>query len=129
MTQFEQGTEGPKHILWLALSDQNRIQALSEAFEDDEDIGIVASMSPPQEAKPGIAVFQDDTIELLQNYRSSMADAFQAVLLTENTAKRRGEDFLLTLNSDTGSILSVIKAASEFRDQVLTLKNDVQRRK
>ncbi|WP_019960142.1 ATP-binding protein [Woodsholea maritima] len=115
-------------VIWIALDDQIRSQAICEALDDPDEYRLYCQMDPPVE-RVGIALFNDESVARLNADQAHMADAFQTILLTENTSSRRGADFLLRPDSDVGSILSVIRAAGEFREQVLSLKKDVQRRK
>lgn len=116
-------------IIWLALSDENRVRALKSALDDEDEYRLFSQLDMPMDNRVGIAVFDDETIHTLSDVRSNMGEAFQAILLTETTNKRRGADFLLRPDSDIASIVSVIESAGEFRDQVQSLKKDVQQRK
>jgi len=112
-------------VLWLRV----RSEALSELVRQatGEAIDVVTDAALPDGCSVAIAVADDGHAELIDTLRMDGAVGLQTILVAEG-GQSGSADFVLPPDVDEQVMRSVITAALDFRNQVVSLKTDVANR-
>ena len=112
--------------IWVRLAETALVRTyLLERF--GSAVTTVATL--PEGATIGLVIVDDLHRDDLLAASGHNAGALQSILLTADTSAGARADFVLPVDVDIESVKSVLRAAKDFHDQVMSLKSDVARRK
>ncbi|WP_297730451.1 ATP-binding protein [uncultured Maricaulis sp.] len=103
--------------------------AVSKSLLDSFGDAVIHSATLPDGAMIGIVIADDAHVEAITHAANHNAGALQSILITDDPATGTRADFVLPNDVDIESIMSVLRSAKEFHDQVMSLRADVARRK
>lgn len=115
--------------IWVRLDESPLAAAVSRSLLDSFGDAVIHSATLPDGATIGIVIADDAHVEAITHAANYNAGALQSILITDDPATGTRADFVLPNDVDIESIMSVLRAAKEFHDQVMSLRADVARRK
>lgn len=115
--------------IWVRLDESPLAAAVSKSLLDSFGDAVIHSATLPDGAMIGIVIADDAHVEAITHAANHNAGALQSILITDDPATGTRADFVLPNDVDIESIMSVLRAAKEFHDQVMSLRADVARRK
>lgn len=123
------GATGITDAVWLNMQASPLVEAVRGYLESEFGDKLVAGDTLPEDVTVGIAIADDAHLGTLKAAAEQNAGALQTVLITADEPNGGLADFVLQDSADLESIKSVVRAAREFREQVLRLRADVAKRK
>lgn len=118
-----------KDGIWVRLAEGPLAEAIHAYLDEGLQDGIVTSATLPEKTTLGLVIVDDEHRDDLVRATAHNAGALQVIHFTADTSTDSRADFVLPADVDVGSVKSVLRAAKEFHDQVMTLKAEVARRK
>ncbi len=115
--------------IWVRLDESPLAAAVSRSLLDSFGDAVIHSATLPDGAMIGIVIADDAHVEAITHAANHNAGALQSILITDDPATGTRADFVLPNDVDIESIMSVLRSAKEFHDQVMSLRADVARRK
>lgn len=119
----------PGDLIWMMLSDTPVSKELGDFLRREGRGRFVTETTLPETGEIGIVIADDSHLGALKAARLRAGEAMQSVYITAKTDTRVQADFVLSADTDTASIKSVLRAAIDYREQVRGLQADVARRK
>jgi hypothetical protein len=123
------GDEAVLNCIWVQLSDTALARAVTRFLRQRYPDEVVTDHRLPAGSTVGFIITDDSHAGCLGEAEEYSAGALQSILITIDTATKARADFVLKSDVDLESVRSVFRAAREFRDEVLTLRADVAKRK
>jgi sigma-B regulation protein RsbU (phosphoserine phosphatase) len=115
--------------IWLALADAACPAGLEQAIATETGQAPSRSDDLPDDVGIGIIIADDAHASVLTRAGAAGGQAVQTILLTADPDTSVRADFILPSDVQAAAVMSIIRAAREFRDQVASLRLDVANRK
>lgn len=115
--------------IWLALTEAGCPAGLARAITFETGQEPVRADDLPDVAGIGIIIADDAHASVLARAGTAGGRAVQTILLTADPDTPVRADFILPADAQTAAVMSIVRAAREFRDQVASLRLDVANRK
>lgn len=129
IAQQDDGEDAVINCIWVMLGDSGLSRAVTKFLRERYRDEVVTDKRLPPGSTVGFVITDDAHASCLVEAEEHSAGAQQSILITHNTNTKARADFVLKSDVDFESVRSVFRAAREFRDEVLTLRADVAKRK
>jgi hypothetical protein len=118
-----------KDRIWLALAPGRLTDALVAALELEAGDRLVCGPDLPVEGDIGIVVADQAHAHAIALARTRASDAFQSVLLGDRPDEAEPADYVLSPDTDTATLVAVVRIARDFQEEVASLRADVASRR
>ncbi len=115
--------------IWVRLDETPLAKAIRQSLVERYGDRVIFEAELPQGATVGLIIADDAHGEDMIRAADHNAGALQSVLITDDLGAETRADFVLPSDVDLESVMSVLRSAKDFRDQVMSLRADVARRK
>ncbi|WP_291844275.1 ATP-binding protein [Maricaulis sp.] len=119
----------PQDAIWVRLAETPLAASVKAYLVERFGLDVTTADALPTGSTIGLVIVDDAHRGDIEVAGAHNAGALQSILLTTDTSAGARADFVLAADADIESVKSVLRAAKEFHDQVMTLKSDVARRK
>ncbi|WP_323761981.1 ATP-binding protein [Maricaulis sp.] len=119
----------PTDVIWVRLAASPVADAVHKDLATRFREAVVTTASLPAGACVSLVIVDDAHRDAIGQAADRNAGAQQSILITKGKASDVHADFVLSADVDVGSVTSVVTAAKDFHDQVMSLKSEVARRR
>jgi len=117
-----------RDCIWLNLKNSRLKEQISNALSERVSSDIVTSSDLPEGSTVSIVVVDESSLDRLQIANINASVAMQSILLSAEKVKKPGIDFVLRPDINLDSLYSVLRAARNYRDQVVQLRAEIFQR-
>jgi len=115
--------------IWVRLDETPLAIAIRQSLVERYGELVVLEAELPQGATVGLVIADDAHGGEIGRAADHNAGALQSILITDDPTTGTRADFVLHSDVDLESVMSVVRSTKDFRDQVMSLRADVARRK
>ncbi|OLF81124.1 hypothetical protein AWH62_00145 [Maricaulis sp. W15] len=115
--------------IWVRLADPQMAAAVLACFAERFRDSVTTVDVLPEGATIGLVIVDDAHHADIETAGAHAAGVLQSILITADPSADVRADFVLAADVGIEAVKSVLRAAKDFHDQVMTLKADVARRK
>ena len=118
-----------KDCIWLAMQDSQLRQDIVAYLEGSFGDYLVADAELVPGSTVGLVIADEPNRKALEDARDLNAGVLQSIFIASGPRADVQPDFLLPSDVGIETVVSVLRSAKDFHDQVMSLKSDVASRK
>jgi hypothetical protein len=114
---------------WVCLEESALKQKIVAYLKESYRAGLYVGSELPEGSSVGFVIYDDKHLTALDIAGKKAAESMQSIFITKDSNQDSRADYTLSFDAEIDSVRSLLRATQDFRDEILTLRSDVAKRK